>query len=47
MNWKATLAAVNARGPRCFSCGSWTLRPGMLNVPKKVRFCHPCDRRTR
>lgn len=32
-NFEAMLAAVTARGPRCYDCGGWTFRP----VPVKQR----------
>jgi len=43
-NWPATLAAVQARGPRCDKCGSWTFRPLYLNPFFKGvrRLCPDC-----
>ena len=43
-NWPATLAAIQARGPRCEYCGSWTFRPFLLAVPRPLRFCSDCVR---
>jgi hypothetical protein len=43
VNWPATLAAVNARGPRCDGCGGWTFRPYLLTLPKRIRrSCPDC-----
>lgn len=42
-NWKATLAAVEARGPRCDRCGGWTFRPEYRRLPRFVaRLCPDC-----
>jgi hypothetical protein len=43
-NWPATLAAIQARGPRCEYCGHWTFRPFLLAVPRPLRFCSVCIR---
>jgi hypothetical protein len=43
-NWPATLAAIQARGPRCDFCGGWTFRPFLLAVPLGLRQCQDCAR---
>lgn len=44
VNWPATLAAVQARGPRCDFCGGWSFRPFLLAVPLGLRQCQECAR---
>lgn len=46
VNWPATLAAVQARGPRCDFCGGWSFRPFLLAVPLGLRQCQECARET-